>query len=160
VRNKKAMRHKKKGRKLGRTASHRKALLRNLAIALFVNKKIKTTTVKAKELRGFVEKLITFAKRGDVPARRLVRKYIHERNVLKSLFTDIATVYADRNGGYTRIIKIGTRDGDGASMAFIELVGFDAFFKKKREEAIKKAEKNKQKEKEKEEAEEETSETS
>jgi len=154
------MRHQKKGRKLGRTASHRKALLCNLASSLIVHKKIKTTTAKAKELRSFTERLISFAKRGDIPARRYVRKFIKDRQVLKSLLNDVAPLYSERQGGYTRVIKIGTRDGDGASMAFIELVGFDTFFKKKREEAIEKAEKKKQKEKEAAESEEKEAESS
>jgi len=139
------MRHKKSGRKLGRTASHRKALLSNLAKALFENKKIMTTVEKAKELRGLAERLITFGKKGDLASRRHVLKHIHHKSVVKELFEEIAPKFKDRNGGYTRITKIGNRKGDNASLAYIELIGFESYFKKKSEEKAEKKEKKKEK---------------
>lgn len=116
------MRHKRKGRKLGRTSAHRKAMLNNMVVSLFQHERIKTTEPKSKELRRTAEKLITLAKRGDLHARRLAAKRVHDKGVLQKLFTDIGPRYADRNGGYTRIVKLGTRFGDGAPMAVIELV--------------------------------------
>jgi len=116
------MRHGKKGRQLSRTASHREALLRNMATSLFLHGRISTTTAKAKELRPFAEKLITIAKRGDLHARRLAARKIQDRDVLVKLFDAIAPRNAERPGGYTRILKLGHRQGDGAEMAFIELV--------------------------------------
>ena len=116
------MRHHKKGRKLNRTASHRKALMSNLAIALVLNKRIKTTDAKAKELRTYVEPLITFAKRGDLHARRQVLKKIRHKNVVRELFDNIGPSFSDRNGGYTRITKLGFRDNDCAPVSIIEFV--------------------------------------
>ncbi len=116
------MRHKKKGRKLGRTSAHRKAMLANMAIALIEHERIKTTEPKSKELRRTAEKLITLAKRGDLHARRLAARTIRDKEILKKLFEDIGPRYTERNGGYTRITKLGTRFGDGAPMAVIELV--------------------------------------
>lgn len=116
------MRHRKKGRRLGRTSSHRKALFSNLATALFRHERIKTTQAKAKELRRAAEKLITLAKRGDLHARRNAAKTVHDHEVLKKLFNELGQRYADRNGGYTRILKLGPRLKDGAFMVFIELV--------------------------------------
>jgi large subunit ribosomal protein L17 len=116
------MRHKRKGRKLGRTSSHRKAMLANMAIALFQHERIKTTEPKSKELRRTAEKLITLAKKGNLHARRQAAKTIHDKEVLQKLFDDIGPRYAERQGGYTRIIKLGMRFGDGAPMAVIELV--------------------------------------
>jgi large subunit ribosomal protein L17 len=116
------MRHGKKGRKLSRTASHRKATLRNMATSLFRHGRIETTTAKAKELRPFAERLITLARRGDVHARRLAARKIQDRQVLGSLFDEIAPRYAERPGGYTRILKLGNRKGDAAEMSLIELV--------------------------------------
>ncbi len=117
------MRHRKKGRQLSRTASHRKALLRNMATSLFRHGRISTTTAKAKELRPYAEKLITLAKRGDLHAKRLAARKIADREVLVSLFDDIGPRFAERAGGYTRILKLGHRRGDGAEVAMIELVG-------------------------------------
>ena len=111
------MRHQKSGRKLGRTYSHKKATLANLASAIFEHKSIMTTTAKAKEARSTVERLITFAKKGDLAARREVLRTIRDKELVKTLFADIAPKYADRNGGYTRIIKLGNRAGDNASMS-------------------------------------------
>lgn len=116
------MRHQKSRRKLGRTAAHRKATLSNMAAALITYKKIKTTDARAKELRRFIEPLITFAKRGDLHARRRVLKKIHHKNIVNTLFNDVAPVYSDRNGGYTRITKLGFRDNDRASISLIELI--------------------------------------
>lgn len=116
------MRHRKKGRKLSRTASHRKATLRNMATSLFRHERIETTTAKAKELRPYAERLITLARRGDLHARRLAATKIQDRQVLGKLFDDIAPRYQERPGGYTRILKLGSRKGDAAEMSLIELV--------------------------------------
>lgn len=116
------MRHRKKGRKLQRTASHRRAMLRNLATSLFRHERIETTTAKAKELRPYAERLITLARRGDLHARRLVARKIQDREVLGKLFDEIASRYAERPGGYTRILKLGNRKGDAAEISLIELV--------------------------------------
>lgn len=114
--------HQKKGRKLGRTAAHRKAMMSNLAGALITHKKIKTTDARAKELRSYIEPMITAAKRGDLHARRQVLKKLKHKDIVHILFTDIAPQFADRKGGYTRIIKLGFRDNDRASISMIELV--------------------------------------
>ena len=116
------MRHRKKGRQLSRTRSHRKATLRNLATSLFRHERIETTTAKAKELRPYAERLITLARRGDVHARRLAAMKIQDREILGKLFDEIAPRYMERPGGYTRIYKLGYRAGDNAPMALIELV--------------------------------------
>lgn len=119
------MRHQKRGRKLNRTASHRKALMSNMASALVIHKKIKTTDSKAKELRGFVERLVTYAKKGDVHGRRLIRKRILGKlgkEVANILIHDIAPNYQNRPGGYTRIIKLNNRKNDNAPVSLIEFV--------------------------------------
>ena len=116
------MRHRVKGRQLSRKSSHRRALMRNMATALFRHGRIETTTAKAKELRPYAERLITLAKRGDLHARRLAAQKIQDHEVLSRLFADIAPKFAQRPGGYTRILKLGTRQGDAADMALIELV--------------------------------------
>ena len=116
------MRHRKKGRKLQRTASHRRAMLRNLATSLFRHERIETTTAKAKELSPYAERLITLARRGDLHARRLVARKIQDREVLGKLFDEISPRYAERPGGYTRILKLGNRKGDAAEISLIELV--------------------------------------
>ena len=116
------MRHRKKGRKLNRTAAHRKAVLRNMATSLFRHERIETTTAKAKELRPFAERLITLGKRGDLHARRLAARKIQDREVLGKLFDDLGPRFSDRPGGYTRILKLGPRRGDAAEMALIEMV--------------------------------------
>jgi len=116
------MRHRNKGRALGRTSSHREAMLRNMATSLFRHERIETTTAKAKELRPYAERLITLAKRGDLHARRLAARRVADREVLFKLFDAIGPRYAERPGGYTRVLKIGFRQGDGAEMAMIELV--------------------------------------
>jgi large subunit ribosomal protein L17 len=116
------VRHRKKGRQLSRTRSHRKATLRNLATSLFRHERIETTTAKAKELRPYAERLITLARRGDVHSRRLAATKIQDRQVLGKLFDEIAPRYAERPGGYTRVLKLGNRKGDAAEMSLIELV--------------------------------------
>ncbi len=119
------MRHQKKGRKLNRTASHRRALLSNLASSLVIYKKITTTLAKAKELRAYVERLITYAKRGDVHGRRLIQKKIvgkRGKEIANILLHDIAPEYASRTGGYTRLIKLNNRKNDNAPIALVELV--------------------------------------
>jgi len=116
------MRHRVRGRQLGRTAEHRRATLMNLATALFKHDGILTTKAKAKELRPFAERLITFARRGDLHARRQVERRIRDRLVADRLFHEIGPRFASRPGGYTRIVKVGHRPGDGAEMARIELL--------------------------------------
>jgi large subunit ribosomal protein L17 len=116
------MRHRRKGRRLGRTSSHRIALLRNLAVSLFRHERIRTTDPKCRELRRFAEKLITKAKKGDLHNRRLAARHIQDEEVLQKLFDDLGPRFAERNGGYTRIVKLGPRQGDCAAMSVIELV--------------------------------------
>jgi large subunit ribosomal protein L17 len=116
------MRHNNRGRALGRTSSHREALLRNLAISLFRHGRIQTTVAKAKELRPYAERLITLAKKGDLHSRRLAARKVHDKHVLHSLFDSIGPRFSERPGGYTRVLKTGHRQGDGAEMALIELV--------------------------------------
>ncbi|KAF2414806.1 50S ribosomal protein L17 [Microbacterium sp. B35-04] len=111
-----------KGPRLGGGPAHERLLLANLAAALFTHKSIKTTETKAKRLRPLAERLITFAKRGDLHARRRVLSVIGDKSVVHELFTEIAPLVADREGGYTRITKVGNRKGDNAPMAVIELV--------------------------------------
>jgi|TARA_Y100001934_G_scaffold263226_1_gene338691 large subunit ribosomal protein L17 len=119
------MRHRLRGRKLNRTSSHRKALMRNLAISLVTHKRIKTTDAKAKELRGFVERLVTYAKKGDTHNRRLIQKKLPGKlgkNIASILIHDIAPEYENRSGGYTRIIKLNNRKNDNAPVSLIEFV--------------------------------------
>jgi large subunit ribosomal protein L17 len=116
------MRHRKAGRKFGRTPSHRKAMMRNLALALFTHLRIETTEAKAKELRRYAEKMITKAKKGSLHAIRLLERDIKDKDILYKLVHEIAPVYKDRNGGYTRVIKLRNRHGDNAPMSIIELV--------------------------------------
>lgn len=124
------MKHRVAGRKLGRTAMHRKALLRNLSTELFRHERIRTTLMKAKELRPFAEKLITLSKRETLHARRLVLRDIHDQEVVSKIFDTLSSRYAQRPGGYTRIVKLGPRRGDNAEMALIELVGAELAAKK------------------------------
>ncbi|HNW61032.1 MAG TPA: 50S ribosomal protein L17 [bacterium] len=119
------MRHGKSGRTLGKTHSHRKAMMGNMAASILSHKSIITTTPKAKEARGVVERLITFAKKNDLAARRMVMRTIKDKELVRELFDEIGPKFADRNGGYTRVIKLGNRQGDGASMAIFELVGYE-----------------------------------
>jgi len=143
------MKHRVAGRKLGRTTEHRIALLRNLSTALFDKEKITTTLAKAKELRPFAEKLVTLSKKETLHARRQVLRHIHNRTVVAKLFDTLSARYAQRPGGYTRILKLGPRRGDNAEMAIIELVGAkeseEAPKPKKRKAASKKAKASKKK---------------
>ncbi len=116
------MRHRKDHRKLSRTASHRRAVLRNLVTALFQYERIETTVAKAKESRRLAERLITFAKRGDLAARRHVARFVMRPAVTAKLFATIAPWYEERQGGYTRIVRIGRRLGDAGETAYLELV--------------------------------------
>ena len=119
------MRHRMSGRKLNRTSSHRKAMFSNMAVALLKHEQIKTTLPKAKDLRPVVEKLITLGKRGDLHARRQAAAQLPDRAMVAKLFDTLAGRYADRAGGYTRVLKAGHRYGDAADMAVIELVDRD-----------------------------------
>ena len=116
------MRHAKSGRKFNRTASHRKAMFANMAVALIKHEQIKTTLPKAKDLRGVVDRLITLGKRGDLHARRQALSVLRDSTIAAKLFEELAERYKDRPGGYTRVIKAGFRYGDMAPMAVIELV--------------------------------------
>lgn len=115
------MRHRKKGRELSRTSSHKRAMLRNMATSLIQHERISTTEAKAKELRPVVEKLITLGGVDDVHSRRRARRFIEDRAVLQKLFDEIGPRFRERPGGYTRILKLGPRKGDGAELAIIEL---------------------------------------
>ena len=119
------MRHGKKFNHLGRTADHRQAMLANMAISLIMHKRITTTLAKAKALKKYVEPLITRAKDDSTNSRRVVFRYLQNKEALKELFGPVAQKVGDRPGGYTRIIKLGSRQGDAADIAFIELVDFD-----------------------------------
>ena len=116
------MRHRKDHRRLGRKREHRHALLRNLVTALFQYERIETTVAKAKEARRLAERMITFGKQGDLAARRHVARFVVKPNVLAKLFSTIAPWYAERQGGYTRIVRIGHRLGDAGETAYLELV--------------------------------------
>jgi large subunit ribosomal protein L17 len=119
------MRHGKKDNHLGRTASHRHALLSNMANSLILHKRIETTVAKAKELRKYVEPLLTRSKEDTTHNRRIVFSYLKNKEAIKALFGEVSEKIANRNGGYTRIIKLGTRQGDAAETAFIELVDYN-----------------------------------
>ena len=116
------MRHQIAGRKLGRTTSHRFAMLRNLVTSLFEHEKLKTTDAKAKEVRPLAEKLIGLGKRGDLHARRQVMAVVRKAEVVRKLFDTLSPRYRDRSGGYIRIVKMGFRPGDGAPVSIVELV--------------------------------------
>ena len=122
------MRHLCGYRKLGKKSAHRKAMFRNMATSFFLHERINTTLPKAKELRGIVEKMITLGKRGDLHARRLAASYLYDDEAVKKVFSSLAERFKDRPGGYTRILRLGTRFGDGAKLAIIELL--DAEIKK------------------------------
>jgi len=134
------MRHRVGHRKLGRITPHRMALLRNLATALFERERIRTTLMKAKELRPYAERLITLARREDdrLHARRLAGRELQDRTVMKKLFDDLGARFAARPGGYTRILRLGPRRGDGAEMAIVELIGSEYKPEKKGDEKGKK----------------------
>lgn len=134
------MRHSVKGRKLGRTASHRAALLNSLATSLLKHKRIKTTEAKAKEARTFVEKLISKARKNDLHVRRQVMAVINDKEVVKELFAEILPKIGERPGGYTRVVKLGNRNGDAAPMAILELVDYNDVANKKAEEQKEKRE--------------------
>ena len=118
------MRHHKTGRKLGRDSAHRKALYANLASSLIEHGRIRTTEAKAKEVRPIVEQMITLGKRGDVHAHRQAVAFLRSKSIAHILFSEVAPRFVDRPGGYTRIVKIGPRQGDAAPMAYLELVDY------------------------------------
>ena len=114
------MRHLNQGRKLSRTSAHRKALFRNLVLALMKHERIKTTDAKAKELRRYADRMVTLGKRGDLAARRLAFAFMQSRDAVKRLFDEIAPRFKERNGGYTRVVKFGFRRGDAAPLSVVE----------------------------------------
>jgi large subunit ribosomal protein L17 len=119
------MRHRRAGKKLGRDSAHRRALYSNLAGALIEHGRIKTTVAKAKAVKPFAEQMITLGKRGDLHARRLALAELRSQDVVHQLFADVAPRFADRPGGYTRIVKLGPRYGDAAEMVYLELVDYE-----------------------------------
>ncbi|MGA2372954.1 MAG: 50S ribosomal protein L17 [Candidatus Korobacteraceae bacterium] len=127
------MRHRRAGWKLGRNTEHRRALLRNLVTSLIVEERIETTLTKAKAMRPHVDKMITLGKRGDVAARRLAGSYLMTRDAVDKLFDTISPRYGDREGGYTRIVHGGFRQGDGGDIAFVELLGSEKTLDEKRQ---------------------------
>ena len=137
------MRHLKKVKKLGRDTEHRKALLRNQVISLFTHGKIKTTLQKAKETRRWAEKMITLGKRGTVPARREAFKFLADRKMVNRVFDEIAPLFKERNGGYTRIYRLWRRRGDNAEMAMLELIEFPAVKEEETEEVKEEGKKKK-----------------
>ena len=139
------MRHGNKGRKLGRTASHRKATMKALATALFKHKRIKTTVAKAKETRSFAESLITKAKKDSLHARRHIARFINDNGVIQELFSEIVPKIGERPGGYTRVVKLGRRFGDAAELAILELVDFNDVANQKAETRKEKKEEKKEK---------------
>ena len=140
------MRHKKKGNHLGRTTSHKKALMRNMAAQIIEHKEIKTTVAKARELRGYVERLVTYGKKGTLHHRRLAFKLLQSKEAVKGLFEEVAPTFDSREGGYTRIVKLGNRRGDGAPMSILQLVGFEKSAAKTKAKAAKKDKKKAAKE--------------
>ena len=118
------MRHHRAGKKLGRDSSHRKALYANLAASLIEHGRIKTTEAKAKAVKPIAEQMITLGRRGDIHARRQALAYLRTQEVVHKLFADVAPRFADRPGGYTRIVKLGPRNGDSAEMVYLELVDY------------------------------------
>lgn len=141
------MRHRKKVKKIGRTPDHRQSTLRNLASGLIEHHQIRTTLVKAKALQQYVERLITYAKENTVHSRRLVFKFLQNRALVKKLFDEIVEKFEGRNGGYTRVVKLGQRRGDGAMMSIVQLVGFEQLIME--EEAEKKKRRQQRAEKKK-----------
>ncbi len=131
------MRHRKAGLKLNRTSSHRKAMFRNMVTSLFKHERIRTTDVKAKELRRWAENLITLAKRGDLHARRQALSIVREKDVVHKLFAEAAEKYGTASGGYTRIVKLGRRPGDAAPISMIELISPEKVKKKKKKKKAK-----------------------
>ena len=133
------MRHRVKGKKLSRDSAQRKALLRNLVTSFLEKERIRTTLAKAKSTRPIAEKMITLGKNNSLHSRRLALRFIYKRDVVKKLFNEISPRFSERPGGYTRIIKIGPRAGDGAEMAILELVGTEFKKKDKKKTAAEKA---------------------
>ena len=131
------MRHGKSGRRLGRTTSHREAMFRNLVTSFLTHEKITTTDAKAKEIRSVAEKMITLGKRGDLHSLRQAASYIREKSIVTKLFSTIAPRYKDRPGGYTRIVKLGIRQGDAAPVSIIELVEEEMKPQKVRKQPVK-----------------------
>ena len=119
------MRHRRAGRRLGRTSSHRKAMMRNLVTSLLDHEKITTTDAKAKELRSVADKMITLGKRGTLHARRQALSFIRDNRVTKKVFEELSPRYSERMGGYTRVVKVGTREGDNAPLSIIEMMPAD-----------------------------------
>lgn len=119
------MRHRKSGRKLGRVSSHRKAMLKNMTASLLKHERVITTDAKAKELRSVAERIITLGKRGSLHARRQALSFVRDREITKKVFEELSVRYTKRNGGYTRIIKVGYRDGDNAPLSLVELISED-----------------------------------
>ena len=120
------MRHQRSGKKLGRDSAHRRALYANLAGALIEHGRVRTTVAKAKAVRPIAEQMITLGRRGDLHARRQALAYLRSQDVVHKLFSDVGPRFADRPGGYSRIVKIGPRQGDAAEMAYLELVDYQA----------------------------------
>lgn len=142
------MRHNRDEKRFDRRVGHLRCMMANMTNSLFINGRIKTTTAKAKELRSIAEKMITLGKKGDVAAERRAVAFMRDKSVVKKLFKEISPKYKDRNGGYTRILKLGTRPGDSAHMSFIELVEESTAKKpEKKKPASKKTAKPKQAEK-------------
>jgi len=131
------MRHLVKRKKLGRNSAQRKALLRNLVTSFLEKERVRTTLAKAKATRPVAEKMITLAKKNTLHTRRLAMRYVYKKDVVKKLFDDIGPRFIERSGGYTRIVKIGPRAGDGAEMAIIELIGTEFKKKEKKKKDIK-----------------------
>lgn len=142
------MRHQKAGRRLNMTTAHRNAMFRNMVTSLFRSRRIETTDTRAKELRQIAERMITFAKKGDLHSRRNVLRVISDKKVVSELFDEIAPAFADRNGGYTRIIKHDRRKGDNAPMSVVELVGLEPKIEDLEQRAEKKKARKEEKEKE------------
>lgn len=130
------MRHQKSGRKLGRNSAHRKAMFRNMVTSLFEHGSIRTTDAKAKELRKLADRMVTLGKRNTVHARRHAAKTVQDKFILSKLFGEIAEGFAERHGGYTRIVKIGNRRGDNAAMSIIELMPYGAPEQKQRKRPV------------------------
>jgi large subunit ribosomal protein L17 len=131
------MRHLVKGRKLGRTTAHRTALLRNLVTSFLEKERVRTTLAKAKEARPLAEKMITLAKQGTLPSRRRALSFVRKESAVTKLFDSLAPRFSERPGGYTRIVKLGPRPGDGAAMAMLELIGSEYVKKAKKKKGKK-----------------------
>jgi len=128
------MRHRRKGRKLGRTSAHRKSMFRNMVTSFLEHERIETTDAKAKELRSVAERLVTLAKRGNgsVASRRRAARFVRDRQIVKKLFEELAPRYADRPGGYTRIVKVDSRLGDSAPLSILQFVKEPVTFKERK----------------------------